>query len=172
MTIRPCGAQDLQQIFSIINDAARAYKGIIPADRWHEPYMPLDELEEAIGEGIAFWGCGAAGDAGGAARGPLAGVMGIQDRGEVTLIRHAYVRTAERRKGIGEKLLKHLESITAKPILIGTWSAAAWAVRFYEKNGYRALSRPETERLLRKYWSIPERQIETSVVLANVKWER
>jgi len=97
--------------------------------------------------------------------------MGIQDRGEVNLIRHAYVQTAQRRKGIGEKLLKHLEGMTAKPILIGTWTAATWAIRFYEKNGYRALSRTETERLLRKYWSIPERQIETSVVLANAKWK-
>jgi GNAT superfamily N-acetyltransferase len=160
--IRSCNAQDLPQIFAIVNDAAQAYKGIIPADRWHEPYMPLAELKEAIGQGIAFWGC--------ESDGKLAGVMGIQDRGEVTLIRHAYVRTAQRRKGIGEKLLKHLESATRKPILIGTWSAADWAIRFYEKNGYRALSRPETERLLRKYWSIPERQIETSVVLANAKW--
>jgi GNAT superfamily N-acetyltransferase len=97
--------------------------------------------------------------------------MGIQDRGEVTLIRHAYVQTVQRRKGIGEKLLSRLESMTAKPILIGTWSAAAWAIRFYEKNGYRVLSRPETERLLRKYWSISERQIDTSVVLANGRWK-
>jgi GNAT superfamily N-acetyltransferase len=170
-TIRPCGAQDLPQIFSIINDAAQAYKGIIPADRWHEPYMPLDELTEAIGQGIAFWGCSAAEEAAGAAGGTLHGVMGIQDRGEVALIRHAYVRTAKRRKGIGEHLLRHLESITTKPVLIGTWSAATWAIRFYEKNGYRVLSRPDTERLLRRYWSIPERQIETSVVLANARWK-
>jgi len=163
-TIRPCSAQDLPQIFSIINDAAQAYRGVIPTDRWREPYMPRDELEQALGQGIAFWGC--------ESHGKLVGVMGIQDRGEVTLIRHAYVRTAERRKGIGERLLRELEGMAAKPILIGTWSAAAWAIRFYEKNGYRALSRPETERLLRKYWSIPERQIETSVVLANERWEQ
>jgi GNAT superfamily N-acetyltransferase len=169
-TIRPCGVQDLPQIFSIINDAAQAYRGIIPADRWHEPYMPLDELKQAIGDGIAFWGCETGAEAGAKAAGSLAGVMGIQDRGDVTLIRHAYVRTTERRKGIGEKLLRELEAVTTKPILIGTWSAAAWAIRFYEKNGYRALSLPETERLLRKYWSIPERQIETSVVLANAKY--
>ena len=169
-TIRPCGAHDLPQIFSIINDAAQAYRGIIPADRWHEPYLPLDELKEAIGQGIAFWGCAIGGDAGGEAGGSLVGVMGIQDRGEVALIRHAYVRTAERRKGIGEKLLRELEAMTAKPILIGTWSAAAWAIGFYEKNGYRALSRREAEPLMRKYWGIPARQIETSVVLANAKW--
>lgn len=161
-TIRPCGAQDVPALFSIINDAAQAYKGVIPADRWHEPYMTLDELTREIGDGIVFWGCEADGE--------LVGVMGIQDRGEVTLIRHAYVKADQRRKGIGEKLLKQLETITAKPVLIGTWSAAVWAIRFYEKNGYRALSRPEMERLLRKYWSIPERQIETSVVLANARW--
>lgn len=158
-TIRPCGLVDLPALFSIVNDAAQAYKGVIPADCWHEPYMPLDQLKREIGEGVAFWGC----ESGGA----LVGMMGIQDRGEVSLIRHAYVQTAQRRKGIGEKLLKHLEGTTAKPILIGTWSAAAWAIRFYEKNGYGALSRPEIERLLRRYWSILERQIETSVVLAK-----
>ncbi|HUQ25668.1 MAG TPA: GNAT family N-acetyltransferase [Burkholderiales bacterium] len=146
-------------MFSIINDGAQAYKGIIPADRWHEPYMPLEELEGQIADGIVFSGC--------ESEGKLIGVMGIQDKGEVTLIRHAYVRTSERRKGIGERLLKHLESATAKPVLIGTWRDAAWAIRFYEKNGYRLQSRDETARLLRKYWSIPERQIETSVVLAK-----
>jgi GNAT superfamily N-acetyltransferase len=163
MTIRPCGAQDLQPIFSVVNDAAKAYKGIIPADRWHEPYMALDELQREIDAGIVFWGCELGGQ--------LVGVMGIQDRGEVDLIRHAYVQSDQRRKGIGEKLLKHLESTTTKPILIGTWNAAGWAVRFYEKNGYRMLSRPETERVLRKYWNIPERQIETSVVLAHARWD-
>ena len=159
MKIRLCNVEDLPKMFSIINDAAQAYKGIIPADRWHEPYMPLEELEGQIADGIVFSGC--------ELHGKLAGVMGIQDKGEVTLIRHAYVSTSERRKGIGEKLLKHLEGRTAKPILIGTWSNAAWAIRFYEKNGYRVQSRDETARLLRKYWSIPERQIETSVVLAR-----
>ena len=160
--IRPCGATDVAQILAIINDAAQAYRGVIPADRWHEPYMSLDELQRGIRDGIAFWGYGTGRE--------LAGVMGVQDRGEVTLVRHAYVRTAERRKGIGERLLRHLEATTVKPVLIGTWSAAEWAIRFYEKNGYRVLSRPEIERLLRLYWSIPERQIETSVVLANARW--
>jgi GNAT superfamily N-acetyltransferase len=162
-TIRPCGTADLPALFSIINDAAEAYKGVIPADCWHEPYMPLDQLTREIRDRIAFWGYESGGE--------LLGLMGIQDRGEVSLIRHAYVRTVQRRKGIGEKLLRQLEGITAKPILIGTWSAAAWAIRFYEKNGYRTLSRPETTRLLRKYWSIPERQIESSVVLANAGWK-
>ena len=146
-------------MFSIINDAAQAYKGIIPADRWHEPYMPLEELKGQIADGIVFSGYEEGGK--------LLGVMGIQDKGEVTLIRHAYVSTRERRKGIGEKLLKHLEAITRKPVLIGTWADAAWAIRFYEKNGFHVVSRAETDRLLRKYWSIPERQIATSVVLAK-----
>jgi GNAT superfamily N-acetyltransferase len=157
--IRNCTAADLPQMFSIINDAAQAYRGIIPADRWHEPYMPMQELKAQIADGIAFSGYESDGD--------LAGVMGIQDKGEVVLIRHAYVRSSERRRGIGEALLKHLEATARKPVLIGTWADAAWAIRFYEKNGYRVQSRAETERLLRKYWTIPDRQIETSVVLAK-----
>ena len=151
-------------MFSIINDAARAYQGVIPADRWHEPYMSLEELQAEIGRGISFSGCDSDGE--------LVGVMGIQDRGDVTLIRHAYVRTDQRRKGIGEALLKELRATTSKPILIGTWTAASWAIRFYEKNGFRLLPRPEIERLLRRYWTIPERQIETSVVLADARWSR
>jgi GNAT superfamily N-acetyltransferase len=157
--IRDCTAADVPQMLAIINDAARAYQGVIPADRWHEPYMPMAELEAQIADGIAFSGCESGGQ--------LVGVMGIQDKGDVTLIRHAYVRTSERRKGIGEKLLRHLEETTRKPVLIGTWADASWAIRFYEKNGYRVQSRAETTRLLKKYWNIPERQIETSVVLAK-----
>lgn len=161
--IRRCTESDLDGMYAIINDAAQAYKGLIPVDRWHEPYMPMEELEEEIRDGVEFWGfeedC------------ELVGVMGIQDRGEVTLMRHAYVRTARRKRGIGTRLLRHLEGLTDKPILIGTWAAAIWAVRFYEKNGYTPLSRIETERLLRLYWRIPERQITTSVVLANAAWK-
>ena len=163
LTIRPCSAADVPALFTIINDAAQAYKGIIAADRWHEPYMPRAALETEIADGVAFWGA--------ARDGRLLGVMGIQDRGEVALIRHAYVCTSERRKGIGEALLRHLETLTAKPILIGTWSAATWAIDFYEKHGYRVLERREIERLLRKYWRIPDRQVETSVVLANPRWK-
>ncbi len=151
-------------MYEIINDAARAYKGVIPADRWHEPYMPMEELKHEIDDGVQFWGYEEAGE--------LIGVMGLQDKGDVYLIRHAYVLTNRRDLGIGTKLLRHLEEITDKPILIGTWTAATWAVRFYEKNGYRVLSRPETERLLKKYWKIPERQVVTSVVLASPKWKR
>lgn len=162
MTIRSCGAADVQEILAIINDAAQAYRGIIPADRWHEPYMPPEHLEAEIAGGVRFFG---EEDAGG-----LVGVMGIQDRGDVDLIRHAYVRTSKRNSGVGGRLLAYLEGTTGKPILIGTWAAATWAIRFYEKSGYRVLSREETVRLLKKYWSIPERQVETSVVLASRRW--
>ncbi|HOX39225.1 MAG TPA: GNAT family N-acetyltransferase [Candidatus Brocadiia bacterium] len=161
--IRKCVAQDLPAMYEIINDAAVAYKGIIPADRWHEPYMPLDELRNEIADGVEFWGY--------ETDGRLLGIMGIQNRGDVDLIRHAYVRTANRQGGIGTMLLRKLEQMTEKPILIGTWTAATWAVRFYEKNGYRAISRAETERLLRRYWKIPDRQIETSIVLASPGWK-
>ncbi len=157
--IRRCDAADAAAIGAIINDAAQAYKGIIPADRWHEPYMAMDHLEAELRDGVRFWGY--------EQDGALVGVMGIQDRGDVDLIRHAYVKSALRNRGIGTALLRHLEKSADKPILIGTWAAAAWAIDFYVKNGYRLLSREDTERLLRKYWRIPERQIETSVVLAS-----
>lgn len=157
--IRACTPDELGTICTIINDAAGAYRGVIPADRWHEPYMPIEELEREIDGGVAFWGAEVAAE--------LAGVMGIQDRGEVDLIRHAYVRTRYRSRGIGSALLHHLERQTNKPILIGTWAAAVWAIRFYEKHGYRVLNRDETRMLLRRYWNIPERQIDTSVVLAD-----
>ena len=150
---------DFLAIHEIINDAAVAYKGIIPEDRWHDPYMPEKELHEQIEDGVQFW-CYVEGDA-------MLGVMGIQDKGDVTLIRHAYVRTVARHKGIGGKLLQHLRTLTAKPILIGTWADATWAIEFYKKQGFRLLSPEEKERLLRKYWKIPERQIETSVVLVS-----
>ncbi len=160
--VRKCTDQDTPALYAIINDAAQAYKGVIPADRWHEPYMPMDELREEIRDGVQFWGYESDGE--------LIGVMGMQDKNDVALIRHAYVKTARRNQGIGTKLLRHLESMTTKPILIGTWIDATWAIRFYEKNGYRQLSRIDTEHLLRKYWSVPDRQIATSVVLANAAW--
>lgn len=157
--IRRCTDTDLAAIHEIVNDAAQAYKGVIPDDRWHEPYMPMDQLRHEIENGVEFWGC--------EEDGALIGVMGIQDKGRVTLIRHAYVRTARRGRGFGTQLLRHLERRTDKPILIGTWSDADWAIRFYEKNGYRPLSRADTERLLHTYWDIPQRQVVTSVVLAG-----
>ncbi len=161
--IRRCTERDLSEMYEIINDAAHAYKGVIPEDRWHEPYMPIEELKHEIDDGVEFWGYEEAGH--------LMGVMGLQDKGDVYLIRHAYVFRNSQYHGIGTKLLRHLEQMTDKPILIGTWADAAWAVRFYEKNGYRLLARPEIERLLKKYWKIPERQVVTSVVLANPRWK-
>jgi GNAT superfamily N-acetyltransferase len=161
--IRKCIGADVEMILEIINDSAKAYKGIIPADRWHEPYMTRDGLECEIDSGVSFYGF--------EVEKRLIGVMGIQDRGEVTLIRHSYVRSRHRNQGIGTRLLRALESKTEKPILIGTWSAATWAVAFYEKNGYRLLGKEEKTELLKRYWTIPDRQIETSVVLANSRWE-
>jgi len=160
-TIRLTTESDLNAIFRIINDAAQAYKGIIPADRWHEPYMTMEELKHEINAGIIFWGLEQGGR--------LTGVMGFQDKGDVVLIRHAYVRTPSRNQGIGTRLLRHLENMTDKPILIGTWAAATWAISFYKKNGYILVTAEEKNRLLKKYWSIPERQIETSVVLIKNK---
>ncbi len=162
--IRPCGAEDRDAILAIINDAAQAYRGVIPADRWHDPYMSRAELDAEIAAGVVFWGLDRD-DA-------LAGVMGIQDKGEVALIRHAYVRSRDRRAGIGGQLLEHLERRTEKPILIGTWAAAAWAISFYEKHGYRLVTPHEKDRLLARYWRIPPRQIETSIVLASPDWQR
>ncbi len=159
--IRRCDNKDFEMIYAIINDAAEVYKGIIPEDRWKVPYMPREELQHEIDEGVVFRGY--------EEDGQLIGVMGIQDVQDVTLIRHAYVRTAGQNRGIGEKLLSHLRKETTRPILIGTWADALWAIRFYEKHGFRRVSLEEKHRLLKKYWSIPERQVETSVVLADQK---
>ena len=157
--IRPCEERDIEIIYEIINDAAQAYRGIIPKDRWKEPYMSKDELRHEIDEGVTFWGY--------IENGELLGVMGMQDIEDVTLMRHAYVRTARRSQGIGGRLLSELLKKTRRPILIGTWAAAVWAVRFYEAHGFCLVSPEEKDRLLKRYWSIPERQIETSVVLAE-----
>lgn len=157
--IRQCKDDDFEMIYEIINDAALAYRGIIPEDRWKEPYMPKEELRHEIDEGVVFWGYEEGKK--------LKGIMGIQDVQDVTLIRYAYVRTVERNKGIGSKLLSHLRRMTDRPILIGTWADAVWAIRFYEKHGFGLVSTEEKNRLLKKYWSIPERQVETSVVLAE-----
>jgi N-acetylglutamate synthase-like GNAT family acetyltransferase len=161
--IRKCEPGDFNEIYEIINDAAIAYRGIIPEDRWHEPYMPEEELKTQINEGVQFW-CYAENE-------KVTGVMGIQDKGEVTLIRHAYVRSAHRNKGIGGKLLKHLTASATKPILIGTWADAKWAIDFYKKHGFRMLPNEEKNNLLQKYWTIPMRQVETSVVLASADWK-
>jgi GNAT superfamily N-acetyltransferase len=160
--IRKCDDTDFETIYEIINDGAQAYKGVIPADRLKEPYMDRDELRHEIEADVEFWGYEEAGE--------LLGVMGIQHVLDVTLIRHAYVRTARQKKGIGGKLLLHLRTMTSRPILIGTWAAASWAIRFYENHGFRVVTVEEKNRLLKKYWSIPDRQIETSVVLAEENW--
>ncbi len=159
--IRRCTDSDFEAVYSIINDAAAAYRGVIPEDRWHEPYMSREELRREIEAGVVFWGYD---------EGELLGVMGIQDVRDVTLFRHAYVLTRMRNRGIGGKLLTFLSGLTGRPVLIGTWAAADWAVRFYEKHGFRLVTTAEKDRLLTKYWSIPRRQTETSVVLADRKW--
>ena len=160
--LRPCDKNDFDRIYSIVNDAALAYKGVIPKDRWNEPYMSRDELQHEIDQDVLFWGYEVDGE--------IVGVMGIQHVQDVTLIRHAYVRTANQKQGIGEKLLLELRRQTDRPILIGTWADAVWAIRFYEKHGFQRVSTTDKERLLEKYWSIPKRQVETSVVLADRAW--
>jgi GNAT superfamily N-acetyltransferase len=149
-------------VWAIINDGAQAYKGVIPADRWSEPYMSQEKLRREIDQGVIFWGCDEAGD--------LAAVMGLQEVGDVTLIRHAYVRTGLQRRGLGAQLLNSLRGMTGKPMLVGTWVDAIWAIQFYERHDFRLVSSEEKNSLLMKYWTIPERQIETSVVLADATW--
>ena len=160
--IRPCDDRDFESIWEIINDGARAYQGVIPADRWTEPYMSREKLQREINESVVFWGY--------EENGSLAGVMGIQQVQDVTLIRHAYVRTSSQKRGIGAELLSHLRGTAKGSVLIGTWADAVWAIRFYEKNGFRIVGSEEKGRLLKKYWTIPDRQVETSVVLADATW--
>ncbi|MCY4452184.1 MAG: GNAT family N-acetyltransferase [Immundisolibacterales bacterium] len=161
--IRRCTADDFDRILAIINDAARAYRGIIPDDRWKDPYMPVGELASEIAAGIAFDGYEIAGNG-------LVGVMGIQAVEDVTLIRHAYVATDRQRSGIGSALLEGLLGRADRPVLIGTWAAADWAIAFYLRHGFETVPGPEKSSLLRRYWTVPERQIETSVVLADARW--
>ena len=157
--IHQCDENDIGDILAIINDGAQAYCGVIPDDCWTQPYMAVSALRHEVDSGVKFWGW-QAGD-------ELVGVMGIQDVRDATLIRHAYVRTAQRCDGIGAALLAHLRGLTGRPILIGTWTAASWAIRFYEKNGFVLVGEDEKKRLLGKYWTIPARQVEASVVLAE-----
>jgi GNAT superfamily N-acetyltransferase len=142
--------------------ADRIARDVIPVDRWHEPYMPMDELAKEIAGGVVFWVA--------EEEGRLLGVMGIQDKGAVALVRHAYVAPTLQRKGVGTTLLRHVEGLTDKPVLIGTWADASWAIEFYRRNGFTVVPSDHKERLLRTYWSIPARQIETSVVLADGRW--
>jgi N-acetylglutamate synthase-like GNAT family acetyltransferase len=160
--IRRSGEADAAAILAIVNAAAQAYRGVIPADRWHEPYMPAQELAKEIADGVVFWVA--------EEEGRLSGVMGIQDKGEVALVRHAYVAPGVQRKGVGTSLLRHVQGLAAKPVLIGTWAAASWAIDFYRRNGFDVVSDRHKDFLLLRYWSIPARQVETSVVLADGRW--
>jgi GNAT superfamily N-acetyltransferase len=158
-TIRLCRDDERGEILAIVNAAAEAYRGVIPADRWHEPYMPARELDGEIAAGVEFWGY--------EADGALVGIMGIQRMRDVDLIRHAYVSPGRQRQGVGRALLEHLGRSTTRRVLVGTWSAAEWAIRFYRRHGFEPVSSARTAELLRAYWTIPDRQIETSVVLAK-----
>jgi GNAT superfamily N-acetyltransferase len=158
-SIRPCRDDERAAILAIVNSAAEAYRGVIPADRWHEPYMPSEELDGEIAAGIAFWGYEADGE--------LVGIMGIQPVRHVDLIRHAYVSPGSQRHGIGSALLEHLARSTTRRLLVGTWAAADWAIRFYQRHGFALVSPERKTALLKEYWTIPDRQIETSVVLAR-----
>ena len=158
-SIRLCRDDERAAILAIVNAAAEAYRGVIPADRWHEPYMPLRELDGEIAAGVVFWGYDD--------DGVLVGIMGIQSVGDFDLIRHAYVSPGSQRHGVGAALLAHLTRSTTRRMLVGTWAAADWAIRFYRRHGFELVSPQRKTALLQTYWTIPDRQIETSVVLAN-----
>lgn len=160
--IRESRKADLATVLAIVNAAAQAYRGVIPADQWREPYMPQDGLENEIAEGVIFWVA--------EVNGRLGAVMGIQDKGEVALVRHAYVSPILQRRGVGTSLLRYVQGLTSKPILIGTWADALWAIEFYRRNGFTLVPNMEKDSLIRKYWSVPARQAEVSVVLANPRW--
>lgn len=162
MLIREFRNSDIDAMLAIVNDAAQAYRGVIPADCWHEPYMSAEEIAAEIADGVVFWIA--------EEDGQPCGLMGMQDKGEVALVRHAYVSPRHQGKGVGRSLLRHVESLTDKPVLIGTWAAASWAIAFYLRNGFTVVSEEHKESLLRRYWKIPARQVETSVVLADQRW--
>ena len=159
--IRRCTAAELDTILAILNEAAQAYRPVIPADCWHEPYMTRFDLATEIAGGVDFWGWDN--------EGALLGVMGLQSVRGVTLIRHAYVRPSHQRKGIGRTLLTFLIEEATGPLLVGTWAAADWAIRFYQRHGFRLVSTEEKDRLISAYWNIPSRQKETSVVLVHAR---
>jgi GNAT superfamily N-acetyltransferase len=157
--IRPVRTDEHQVVLAIINKAAERYRGVIADDCWRDPYFPAEYLESEIASGVRFFGHEIGGE--------LLGVMGAQDVDDVTLIRHAYVLPRAQRTGIGASLLRSLLATTDKPVLIGTWTDASWAIAFYEKHGFVCLDAQESARLLRRYWDIPDRQTETSLVLAE-----
>jgi GNAT superfamily N-acetyltransferase len=157
--VRPCRDDEREAILRIVNLAADAYRGVIPEDRWREPYMPASELDGEIAAGVAFWGYESEGE--------LLGLMGIQSVRDVDLIRHAYVLPGRQRGGVGSVLLEHLIGLSTQRLLVGTWAAAEWAIRFYRRHGFELVTPEQKTELLGRYWTIPDRQIETSVVLAN-----
>ena len=159
MSIRRCREDEREAILGIVNDAAEAYRQVIPGDRWREPYMSRRELDDEIAAGVVFWGYEA--DDG------LVGLMGIQPVRDVDLIRHAYVAPDRQRRGVGGALLEHLMRVSSRRLLVGTWAAADWAIRFYERHGFELIPPAQTAAVLRSYWTIPDRQVETSVVLAK-----
>lgn len=159
MGIRPCRDEEQEVILAIINTAAAAYRGVIPPDRWQEPYMESSELEHETGAGVRFWGF--------AADGELIGVMGIQPLRDLDLIRHAYVLPDHQRRGVGAALLRHLRGMSSRRTLVGTWEAAEWAIRFYRRHGFELVPPERKSALLKAYWTIPDRQVEASVVLAS-----
>jgi GNAT superfamily N-acetyltransferase len=156
--IRRCPDDALEAILAIVNTAAEAYRGVIPADCWHEPYMPREELDREIAAGVVFWGY--------EENGKLAGVMGFQPVQDADLIRHAYVLPGSQRHGVGSALLEHLRQLSARQILVGTWEAAHWAISFYRRHGFELVSPARKVALLKTYWDVPDRQIEVSIVLA------
>ena len=162
--IRRCHVEERERILEVINAAAVAYRGVIPDDRWHEPYMPASELDREIAAGVAFWGHDL--------NGSLIGVMGIQSVDDVDLIRHAYVMPGNQRRGVGATLLRELRRLSTKPMLVGTWAAADWAIRFYRRHDFEPVGDELTPSLLRRYWDISDRQIATSTVLANPAWRQ
>jgi GNAT superfamily N-acetyltransferase len=159
-TVQICRDDDHAAILAIINSAAEAYRGVIPDDRWHEPYMSLREFNDAVEAGVTFWGY--------ERNQALIGVMGIQAVGDVDLIRHAYVLPGNQRHGVGTALISHLRSLSKRWMLVGTWADATWAVAFYRRHGFELVSPNRRTELLKSYWEIPDRQIETSVVLESL----
>ena len=160
--IRPCRNDEFEQIYTIINDGALAYKGVIPEDCWSEPYMSRHELQHEIEAGVVFWGWEKDEE--------LCGVMGLQNMKEVVLIRHAYVLSEQQRQGVGAALLSHLQSSATAPVLVGTWADARWAIRFYQKHGFSLVQPEEKKVLAKQYWTVPQRQMDVSVVLADAAW--
>ncbi|MEO8629618.1 MAG: GNAT family N-acetyltransferase [Betaproteobacteria bacterium] len=157
--IRSCTDHDLRDIFDVINDAAMAYRSVIPAEHWQDTYMPIDALTREIGGGVRFWGF--------MLNQQLVGVIGMQDRTDATLIRHAYVRTEYRNQGIGGQLLAELRAHSRFPLMVGTWAAARWAIAFYRKHGFHQVSPTAGQKLLRKYWTVSPAQMKSSVVLVE-----